>query len=286
VIHTDRDHRIKVQFHWQRGAASHSRLPSIPYPDGHTGAPGDDTAGTWVRVATPIAGANWGSNMVPRVGQEVLVDFLEGDIDRPVVIGSLYNGRGQPTRSTTRSRTAREAQCDRQCPGMVSGRERRARAPGGAVGIKIAGDAGQPGGHGGAYSQLVFDDSPGQSRLALQRHTKPHDGAAELNLGQLRHQSDNARLQPAGFGAELKTAHSAALRAGQGMLLSSDARNGGSGASSIRARRGADRKAATADRDWRRRRRSTMPSSRMSLIRPSLLRSSRWRTAPRSSKRD
>jgi len=49
-----------------------------------------------VRVATPLAGANWGSHMVPRVGQEVLVDFLDGDIDRPVVIGSLYNGRGQP----------------------------------------------------------------------------------------------------------------------------------------------------------------------------------------------
>jgi type VI secretion system secreted protein VgrG len=94
-IHTDRDHRIKIQFHWQRGAASHSRALH-PYPEGHTDAPGDDTAGTWVRVATPIAGANWGSNMVPRVGQEVLVDFLEGDIDRPVVIGSLYNGRGQP----------------------------------------------------------------------------------------------------------------------------------------------------------------------------------------------
>ncbi|RZA33837.1 MAG: type VI secretion system tip protein VgrG, partial [Lysobacteraceae bacterium] len=94
VIHTDRDHRIKLQFHWHRGAASHSRL-AHPSPEGHTGAPGDDTAGTWVRVATPIAGANWGSNMLPRIGQEVLVDFLEGDIDRPVVIGSLYNGRGQ-----------------------------------------------------------------------------------------------------------------------------------------------------------------------------------------------
>jgi type VI secretion system secreted protein VgrG len=47
-----------------------------------------------VRVATPLAGANWGSNMVPRVGQEVMVDFFEGNIDRPVVIGTVYNGRG------------------------------------------------------------------------------------------------------------------------------------------------------------------------------------------------
>lgn len=95
VIHTDRDHRIKVQFHWQRGTNSHGRM-SHPYPDGHTGAPGDDSAGTWVRVLTPMAGANWGSNMLPRVGQEVLVDFLDGDIDRPVVNGTLYNGRGRP----------------------------------------------------------------------------------------------------------------------------------------------------------------------------------------------
>ncbi|MES2050044.1 MAG: type VI secretion system Vgr family protein, partial [Pseudomonadota bacterium] len=64
VIYTDRDHRIKVQFHWQRGDNSHSRL-AHPNPDGHTGAPADECAGTWVRVAAvfaPIAGANWGSH--------------------------------------------------------------------------------------------------------------------------------------------------------------------------------------------------------------------------------
>lgn len=97
-LHTDRDHRIKIQFHWQRGANSHSRRDH-PYPDGHTGAPANDAAGTWVRVATslaPIAGANWGTVALPRVGQEVLVDFLDGDIDCPVVIGTLYNGRGEP----------------------------------------------------------------------------------------------------------------------------------------------------------------------------------------------
>ncbi|MET3135462.1 uncharacterized protein (DUF2345 family), partial [Oxalobacteraceae bacterium GrIS 1.11] len=82
---------------------------------------------------------------------------------------------------------------------------------------------------GGAYSQLVFDDSPGQSRLGLQRHASPHQGTAELNLGHLRQQSDNRRLAAVGFGAELKTEHSGAIRAGQGLLLSSDARSGASG---------------------------------------------------------
>lgn len=226
TVHTDRDHRIKVQFHWQRGAASHSRA-THPYPDGHTGAPGNDCAGTWVRVATPIAGANWGSNMVPRIGHEVLVDFLEGDIDRPVVIGSLYNGRGQPDAQHNQVGHGAGAATGNAMP-WFTGESAGNAHPAVLSGIKTqAMQASQEGT--GAYSQLVFDDSPGQSRLVLQRHTKPHDGAAELNLGQLRHQSDNALLGAAGFGAELKTAQSAAVRAGQGLLLSSDARNGGTG---------------------------------------------------------
>lgn len=229
VIHTDRDHRIKVQFHWQRGDVSHSRLPH-PSPEGQTGAPANDQAGTWVRVATPlapVAGANWGTHALPRVGQEVLVDFLDGDIDRPVVIGSLYNGRGQP-----------DAQFNQvnQGAGSVTGNapvwfpgESGAHAHSAALaGIKSqAMSASQDGA--GAYSQLVFDDSRGQARVALQRHGKSHDGSAELNMGHLRHHSDNQRLDLVGFGAELKTDHNVALRAGEGLLLSTDARNGGKG---------------------------------------------------------
>jgi uncharacterized protein (DUF2345 family) len=82
----------------------------------------------------------------------------------------------------------------------------------------------------GSYRQLVFDDTPGAARLALQHHDTAHSGAAELNLGHLQHQTDNQRLQGAGFGAELKTTQALAVRAGQGMLLSSDARAGASGA--------------------------------------------------------
>lgn len=226
VIHTDRDHRIKVQFHWQRGLNSHSRM-SHPQPDGHSGAPGNDMAGTWVRVATPVAGANWGSNMVPRVGQEVLVDFLDGDIDRPVVIGCLYNGRGQMDaqhNQAAQGAGAATGNAPPWFPGEGSGHAH----PAVLSGLKSQAMRDSQGGA-GAYNQLVFDDSAGQSRVVLQRHGKAHDGSAELNLGHLRHQSDNQRLEPAGFGAELKTAHSAAVRAGQGMLLSSDARRGGSG---------------------------------------------------------
>ncbi|MCE3605081.1 type VI secretion system tip protein VgrG [Massilia sp. P8910] len=226
VIHTDRDHRVKVQFHWQRGDASHSRL-AHPHPQGHSGAPADDLAGTWVRVASPlapVAGANWGGNALPRVGQEVLVDFLEGNIDRPVIIGALYNGIGREDaqhNQVARGGGAATGNAASWFPGN-SGAHAHAAVLSGLKSQEM--QASQSGVS--AYSQLVFDDSPQQSRVSLQRHAGAHQGAAELNLGHLRHQTDNQRLAPAGFGAELKTEHSAALRAGRGMLLSTDSTTG------------------------------------------------------------
>ncbi|MGB8345850.1 MAG: type VI secretion system Vgr family protein, partial [Ktedonobacteraceae bacterium] len=107
--------------------------------------------------------------------------------------------------------------------------ERGAHAhPAALSGIKSQAMSASQGGS-GAYNQLVFDDSPGESRVALQNHASPHTGTAELNMGKLRHQTDNQRLSPIGFGAELKAEHSTALRAGQGLLLSTDSRNGASG---------------------------------------------------------
>lgn len=230
---TDRDHRVKVQFHWQRGAGdadlSHSRL-NHPAPDGHAGAPASDQAGTWVRIATPlapVAGANWGSVAVPRVGSEVLIDFLDGDIDRPVVIGSLYNGKGAT--DAQHNLVAQGAGvASGNAPPWFPGQAGAHAHPAALSGMKSqAMSASQSGA--GAYSQLVFDDSRGQSRVALQRHAEAHRGTDELNLGHLRHQTDNQRLAPAGFGAELKTERSNALRAGQGMLLASNGRSGATG---------------------------------------------------------
>ena len=229
VVHTDRDHRVKVQFHWQRGAQSHSRL-SHPAPDGHIGAPADDTAGTWVRVATPlapVAGANWGSHALPRVGQEVLVDFLEGNIDRPVIIGALYNGKGE-TDAQSNGVAQGAGAATGNAPAWFPGEAAAHAHPAVLSGLKSQEMRASQGGA-GAYSQLVFDDSPGQSRVALQRHASAHKGTDELNMGHLRHQSDNQRLPAAGFGAELKTERGAALRAGQGMLLASNARKGAEG---------------------------------------------------------
>ena len=77
-IHTDDYGRIKVQFHWDR--------------DGKA----DDKSSFWVRVVTPWAGTKWGMVQIPRVGQEVIVDFLEGDPDQPIVTGMVYNSENMP----------------------------------------------------------------------------------------------------------------------------------------------------------------------------------------------
>ncbi|WP_208281102.1 type VI secretion system Vgr family protein [Massilia oculi] len=223
LVHTDRDHRIKVQFHWQRGTVSHSRLEH-PSPEGHTGAPGNDLAGTWLRVVAPVAGANWGASFIPRVGQEVLVDFLDGDIDRPVAIASLYNGRGQTDAQHNQVHCG-AGPATGNAPPWFAGEEGGHAHPAVLSGFKSqAMGASQLGTD--AYSQLVFDDSPGQSGLGLQRHQRAHDGMAELNLGYLRHRADNQRLATVGTGAELKTAHAAALRAGAGLLLAAGMQDG------------------------------------------------------------
>jgi type VI secretion system secreted protein VgrG len=77
-IWTDKYGRVKVQFHWDRAGKA------------------DDNSSCWVRVAQSWAGKNWGGQHVPRVGQEVVVSFLEGDPDRPLVIGSVYNAEQMP----------------------------------------------------------------------------------------------------------------------------------------------------------------------------------------------
>jgi type VI secretion system secreted protein VgrG len=77
-IWTDKYGRVKVQFHWDRYGRS------------------DENSSCWVRVASPWAGKNWGAIAIPRVGQEVVVQFLEGDPDQPIIIGSVYNAEQMP----------------------------------------------------------------------------------------------------------------------------------------------------------------------------------------------
>ena len=77
-IYTDEYGRIKVQFHWDRVGKK------------------DDKSSCWIRVSQPWAGPGWGAITIPRIGHEVVVDFLEGDPDRPLITGSVYNGINKP----------------------------------------------------------------------------------------------------------------------------------------------------------------------------------------------
>ena len=77
-IWTDRYGRVKVKFHWDRLAK------------------GDDTSSCWVRVSSAWAGQGFGGVQVPRVGDEVVVDFINGDPDRPIITGRVYNEASMP----------------------------------------------------------------------------------------------------------------------------------------------------------------------------------------------
>lgn len=77
-IHTDEHGRIRVQFHWDRLGES------------------DDHSSCWIRVMQPWGGPGWGFVFIPRIGMEVIVTFVNGDPDQPMVIGSVYNGENLP----------------------------------------------------------------------------------------------------------------------------------------------------------------------------------------------
>jgi type VI secretion system secreted protein VgrG len=79
-----------------RASPNPGGLPHAYSADETGNAPGNEQSGTWVRVATPAAGANWGAVWVPRIGSEVAVQFIEGDIDRPIIAGGLTNGDQPP----------------------------------------------------------------------------------------------------------------------------------------------------------------------------------------------
>ncbi|WP_206955414.1 type VI secretion system Vgr family protein [Trinickia acidisoli] len=172
-------------------------------PEDHEHANGMGTSGTqsdsaWVRVMTGLAGDNFGENWLPRKGMEVLLDFLGGDPDKMYVAGVFHNGPNMPaTFSNTGS-----------LPGnrYVSGNKTR----------EVKGQR---------YNQLRFDDTPSEisAQLASQHQ------ASEVNLGYLTHPRTNGVGEARGEGAELRTDAAAALRAAQGILLTTYARAQASG---------------------------------------------------------
>lgn len=215
-IHCDRLGRVRIRFHWQ-------------------GRNNDAAATCWVRVAQRSAGGGNGMQFLPRIGQEVLVQFLEDDIDRPVILGALYNGQGEGSAAPTPGGEAAQG-----------GEQERNKVFTSASDLSPSGQGNLAGGnaptwHGGSqdgeghrnaaaqwgirskefggtgYNQLLFDDTDAQGRIQL----KTSQAASELNLGHLIHAADNYRGSFRGTGAELRTDAYGALRAGSGILFSS-----------------------------------------------------------------
>lgn len=116
-LHVDEFGRVKVHFHWDRYDASNEKSTC------------------WIRVSQPWAGQGWGGYFAPRIGQEVIVDFLNGDPDRPIIMGRVYNDDqpipfDKPEQSGFRSRST-------------------------------------PGGSAASFNEFRFDDSKGQEQVYL-----------------------------------------------------------------------------------------------------------------------
>ena len=124
-IHTDEYGRIKVQFHWDRVGEE------------------DENSSCWMRVAQAWAGKNWGANFIPRIGQEVLVSFLEGDPDQPLVTGSVYNAI-------------------QKHPYLGQGLDGKHKHDPNVSGIKTNSTQG-----GSGYNELRFDDTAGAEQIFM-----------------------------------------------------------------------------------------------------------------------
>lgn len=163
-VYTDELNRIKVRHIWDR-------LNN-----------GDEKASCWVRVAQADTGSSYGAVHMPRVGEEVLIDYIGGDCDRPVVISRLYNNSAAPQWHSN---------------GLLSGyRSKEYR--------------------GNGYNQLVMDDSTSQNRV----HLYSSSYQSHLHLGYLIEQSGNSRGAFSGNGFDLKSDAYGAIRAGQGLFIS------------------------------------------------------------------
>ncbi len=188
-VETERDHRVKVRFAWQDASAGAAGENSGDFP---ANAPG-----TWVRVAAPWAGANWGASLVPRIGSEVAIEFIEGDIDRPVVVGALYNGADAPPFAAGVDSGVNHS-------GVISGWHTHCLDQSG-------------------FNQWVMDDATGQLRMRLACSYT----AAEVGLGHLIGQNPASAQRGAWRGSGFEAAGQGwgVLRAAQGLLISTSARS-------------------------------------------------------------
>ncbi|ELZ4487277.1 type VI secretion system Vgr family protein [Acinetobacter baumannii] len=180
-IYVDEWGRIKVRFLFTR-SDDHSH-------DGGAGTNNNDTDSAWIDVLTPWAGEGYGVRFLPRIGEIVVIDFFNGDIDRPFVMGRIHEAQRQPTKFDNKGKLPDTKKLSGIRSKEVSG---------------------------GGFGQLRFDDTPGQISTQLQSS----HGASQLNMGKLSHPKDKAESEDRGEGFELRTDQWGALRAGQGLLVS------------------------------------------------------------------
>ena len=189
-IHVDEWGRIKVRFLFTRNE-DHSH-------DGGAGSNDNDTDSAWVDVLTPWAGEGYGARFLPRIGEIVVIDFFDGNIDRPFVVGRIHEAQRSPTKFDDKGQLP-----DTKKLAGIKSRE-----------VK-----------GSGYNQLRFDDTTDQISSQLQSS----HGASQLNLGNLSHPKETETSEGRGQGFELRTDQWGALRAGQGLLLSTYAQESASG---------------------------------------------------------
>ena len=171
-IHTDGYGRVKLQFHW-------NRLDKY-----------DENSSPWIRVMTPAAGNEFGQIRLPRVGEEVAVVYPNGNIDHPLILGALYNGKHMPPWNLP-EQSALAGLRSRELEG------------------------GQRGNH------LVLDDTAGK----IQAQLKSDHECSQLSLGHItRIEDTTGRKDSRGEGWELATNAWGVARAAQGMLITTEAR--------------------------------------------------------------
>ena len=180
-IHVDEWGRIKVRFLFTRNE-DHEH-------DGGAGSNDNDTDSAWIDVLTPWAGEGYGARFLPRIGEIVVINFFDGNIDRPFVTGRIHEAHRSPTKFDN--------------AGKLPDTKKLA-------GIKSKEVQGE------GFNQLRFDDTTGQISAQLQSS----HAASQLNLGKLSHPKDQAESKDRGEGFELRTDQWGSVRAGQGLLLS------------------------------------------------------------------
>ncbi len=177
-IYTDEYGRCKVQFHWDRNGTN------------------NESSSAWIRVANASAGGEQGLVALPRIGTEVIVQWLDGNPDHPIITGRVANESNKPSW---------------QLPGQSALMGFRSRELSNAAGNAV----------GGRSNHLLFDDTANQIQTQLR---SDHENS-QLSLGYVTRVEDTTgRKDARGEGFELRTDAVGAIRSGKGMLISTEAR--------------------------------------------------------------